>query len=284
MNAAGHLYGTTQTGGANGGGNENGTVFELTPNAAKSEWTETVLYSFCARSGNGENCTDGAAPWAGLVMDKAGNLYGTTNNGYDDETNGYDGYGVVFELIPNAAKTKWTEKVLHRFCAGGYPCTDDGANPQAGLLLDAQGRLYGTTKGGGANGEGTAFELTPNPAKTKWTETVLYNFCGQPGCTDGDQPLASLITDSKGNLYSTTDVGGGHNNAGVVFELSPNAAKTKWTETVLHDFCVLGYCRDGVGPAGLIMDPSGHLYGTTGGGGAQASASYGGGGTVFELP
>ena len=142
--------------------------------------------------------------------------------------------------------------------------------------MDAAGNLYGTTVMGGAYNRGEVFELTPNAAKTTWTETVLYSFCGQPRCSDGIYPEAGLIMDATGHLYGTTERGGGGINYdyGTVFELTPNAAKTTWTETVLYSFCSRGTCTDGAAPtAGLIMDATGHLYGTTAG-------YYG---TVFEL-
>jgi uncharacterized repeat protein (TIGR03803 family) len=209
-----------------------GAVFELTPNAAKTAWTETVLYSFCAQGG--ESCTDGANPEASLVMDAAGRLYGTTYEGGGADNNS----GTVFELTPNAAKTRWTETVLYSFCTqGGESCTD-GVLPHAGLIMDAAGRLYGTTYEGGAHGAGTVFELTPNAAKTTWTKTVLYSFGAQSG--DGAYPeVAGLIMGASGQLYGTTTGGGAH-GAGTVFELTPNAAKTTWTETVLYSFCAQG--------------------------------------------
>jgi uncharacterized repeat protein (TIGR03803 family) len=269
MDSAGRLYGTTYAGGMENGncyggpppgnGNACGVVFALTPNAARTTWTETVLYSFCAQGG-----CDGTNPAAGLIKDSAGRLYGTTDF-------------TVFELTPNAAKTKWTETVLYSFCAQSG-CTD-GAGPQAGLIMEAAGRLYGTTENGGAYGSyGTVFELTPNAAKTKWTESVLYSF---KGGQDGDAPVAGLIIDA-GHLYGTTLRGGayGHGTVfgGTVFELTPNAAKTKWTETVLYSFCAQSGCTDGEFPqAGLMMDSAGRLYGTTNLGGAY------GYGTVFEL-
>ena len=263
MDGSGHLYGTTIIGGATGIGG--GTVFELTPNAARTEWTETVLHSFCANA----NCTDGDQPFAGLIMDQSGHLYGTTEQG------GAHGIGTVFELTPNAARTKWTETVLHTFCAEGN-CTD-GSQPLAGLIMDRSGHLYGTTSTAGAHGVGgTVFELTPNAARIKWTETVLYSFCAEANCTDGSGPVAGLIMDKSGHLYGTTLAGGA--GAGTVFELTPNAARTQWTETVLYSFCTQANCTDGQMPeAGLIMDKSEHLYGTTSAGGAHRF------GTVFEL-
>ena len=220
---------------------------------------EKVLYNF----GNG---TDGVAPQAGLVMDAAGNLYGTTYNG------GTYNYGTVFELTP-AAGGGWTEMVLHNFNNDGV----DGAYPHAGLIFDAAGNLYGTTHSGGthnascSNDCGTVFELTPSAGGT-WTEKVLYDFYSIR--TDGAFPASSLIFDGAGNLYGTTIFGGasGAGN-GTVFELTPAAGGT-WTEQVLHSF---GSGTDGAYPyAGLIFDGAGNLYGTTSGGGTAH-------GTLFEL-
>jgi len=243
-----NLYGTTLYGGATG----KGVVFELSPPAAgKTAWTETVLQSF--------NVTNGAYPFAGLIADGAGNLYGTTNGG------GANNDGVVFELSPPAAgKTAWTETVLQSFNG------TNGAAPYAGLLADGAGNLYGTTNAGGAIGAGVVFELSP-PAvgKTAWTETVLQSFNG----TNGAYPFAALIADGPGNLYGTTS-GGGANNRGVVFELSPPAVgKTAWTETVLFSF----HGTKGYPNAGLLADSAGNLYGTTQGGGANND------GVVFKL-
>jgi uncharacterized repeat protein (TIGR03803 family) len=269
MDKAGNLYGTTNALISSFCSPGCGTVFELTPNAAKTKWTETVLYRFCLQAG----CTDGSAPVAGLIMDKAGNLYGTTSAG-GDSSGCSTGCGTVFELTPNAAKTKWTETVLYSFCPQAG-CID-GAVPVASLIMDASGNLYGTTEAGGSSpcpfgGCGTVFELTPNAAK--WAEKVLYNFCAQPGCADGSGPVAGLIMHA-GHLYGTTVEGGANcqtndrPGCGTVFELTHNTAKAKWTEAVLHSFCAQTDCIDGAFPeAGLIMmDPSGKLYGTTEGG------------------
>ena len=303
MDAAGNLYGTTVNGGAHG---ESGTVFELTPNATKTGWMETVLYSFCAQT----NCTDGGGPFAGVIMDAAGNLYGTTLGG-----GAHGNSGTVFELTPNADKTKWTETVLYSFCAKTN-CTDGGgpvsglsgpsrnlflvdrsivnepasglgfAGPNAVLIMDKAGNLYGTTLGGGAHGNyGTVFELTPNATRTKWTETVLYSFCASFfGCSDGRNPEARLIMGKSGRLYGTTGLGGA-GEVGAVFELTANAAKTEWTETVLYSFCAQApdKCTDGFPPrAGLIIDEMGKLYGTTAFGGTHAENVFYGG-TVYEL-
>jgi len=162
----------------------------ITPALARAQ-TETVLYSFCTQSG----CTDGHRPHAGLVLDKSGNLYGTTYQG------GANGEGTVFEVSPSGAET-----VLHSFCT--QPGCTDGYHPLAGLVLDTSGNLYGTTYDGGAHGAGTVFEVSPSGA-----ETVLYSFCTQPGCRDGYYPHADLVMDTNGNLYGTTQFDGAHGGA-----------------------------------------------------------------------
>ena len=256
MDAAGNLYGTTQYGGSNpcpwGGGC--GTVFELSP-SENGDWTERVLYNFAYdQVGN----YDGAYPVAGLIFDAAGNLYGTTQGGGDYLCQG-GGCGTVFELTPTEGGG-WTEKKLHDFW-------EVGTNPNASLIFDAAGNLYGTA---GRSGGGSAFELTPQ-ADGSWTETKAYNFGAG---LDGTGPNASLIFDAAGNLYSTT-TGGGIHDSGTVFELSPGQGGG-WTEKVLHSFNPNG--ADGASPAGsLIFDAAGNLYGTTSSGGAY------GAGTAFEL-
>jgi len=257
FDARGNLYGTTYGDGYYGPG----TAFELSPNQ-DGGWTETVLHTF----GNG---TDGAAPYAGLIFDAAGNLYGTTTAGgtYNSCLYSANYCGTVFELTPTVGGG-WTEQVLHSFNG------TDGAVPYAGLVFDAAGNLYGTTDVGGTDDAGTVFELTP-AAGGGWTETVLYSFCAQPNCTDGGNPSASLILDAAGNLYGTTDYGGTYcpQGCGTVFELTPAGR-----ETVLYSFCAQPNCTDGAYPsASLIFDAAGNLYGTTRGGGTY------GYGTVFEL-
>jgi uncharacterized repeat protein (TIGR03803 family) len=241
MDTTGNLYGTAQSGGAKG----LGTVFKLSPNG-----TETLLYSFCVLAA----CADGYHPRAGLIMDTKGNLYGTTFDG-----GAYDA-GAVFELSPSG-----TETVLHSFCQQmGCP---DGYYPQAGLVMDTNGNLYGTTLYNGAFGGGTVFKISSDG-----TATTFYNFCTATGCKNGRYPQAGLILDTNGNLYGTTYGGGAHGN-GTVFELSPSGA-----ETVLHSFCARTGCSDGSHPrADLVMDTAGNLYGTTYYGGTNSV------GTVFKL-
>jgi uncharacterized repeat protein (TIGR03803 family) len=241
----GNFFGTT----TGGGGQGNGTVFKLAPNADGS-WTESVLYRF--RGG-----TDGFYPSASLIFDQKGNLYSTTFDG------GARGYGTVFKLAPNADGS-WTESVLYSFLGG-----HDGGNPDASLIFDQTGSLYGTTVDGGAQGNGTAFVLTPN-ADGSWTESVLYPFTGGK---DGGGPRAGLIFDQAGSLYGTTPYGG-CDDCGVVFELT-RQTDGSWAESVLYSFNL----RDGYYPlAGLIFDAAGNLYGTT-----VYCGRGGGWGTVFKL-
>ena len=251
-------------------------------------------HNFCSQGG--VYCTDGNQPFAGLIADSSGNLYGTTKGGGStngsDCNVGYCGYGTVFKLAPSGSS--YTKIVLYNFCSQS-DCTD-GANPFAGLIVDAAGNLYGTTNHGGANGGGTVFKLAPSGVG--YTESVLYNFCSQSqggaACTDGLGPQAGLIEDSSGNLYGTASSGGtgpGMFNGyggGTVFMLSPSGSGYNYT--VLYNFCPTSstaLCLDGAAPlSGLIEDASGNLYGTTalGGAGTHASECEGVGcGTVFKL-
>lgn len=240
--SAGNLFGTTEDGGmTEGGGAGYGTVFELSPGG-----TETVLYAFAGGS-------DGSYPTAGLTKDTAGNLYGTTELG-GTGCGGY-GCGIIFKLAADG-----TETVLYAFTGGS-----DGNNPEASLIEDKAGNLYGTTEAGGVR-YGTIFKLAPDG-----TKTILYAFAGG---SDAAYPIASLKMDKAGNLYGTTLYGGGSTNCeygcGAVFELSPGGA-----ETVLHAFTG---GTDGAYPsAGLVEDSAGDLYGTTAGGGVHNQ------GTIFEL-
>jgi uncharacterized repeat protein (TIGR03803 family) len=200
--AAGNLYGTTYTGGANGAG----TVFKLSPNRSSPGWAYSLLHSFTAVPyGNGG---DGANPYAGLAFDAAGNLYGTTVFG------GPAGGGVVYKLSPNA-NGSWTESVIYAFQGG-----NDGNTPYGGVVFDAAGNLYGTTSSGGSGGRGTVYKLTPTSGGG-WTETILHNFTGH---ADGGLPGAGVLLDAAGNIYGTAAMGGhgGLENGGVVFEISPN--------------------------------------------------------------
>ncbi|MGH6848236.1 MAG: choice-of-anchor tandem repeat GloVer-containing protein [Methylocella sp.] len=252
--SSGNLYGTALNGGASGcnGGSRCGVVFKLSPSG-----TETVLYSFTGGS-------DGANPRAGLIADSSGNFYGTT------EGSGAFKFGTVFKLSPSG-----TETVLYSFKGGS-----DGRFPEAGLIADSSGNLYGTTvEGGGSEGCvfgcGVVFKLSPGG-----TYTVLYAFTGG---SDGQFPSAGLIADSNGNLYGTAERGGASGcdafGCGVVFKLSPGG-----TETVLHSFTGDFTGSGGAIPrAGLIADSSGNLYGTTELGGASSGCDSLGCGVVFKL-
>ncbi len=247
FDAAGNLYGTTDDGGANG----YGMVFELTPKAGGG-WSEKVLHSF----GHGE---DGQSPGCTLVMDAAGDLYGTTVGG------GSYGGAIAFELSPSASGP-WTEKLLHAFGKG-----KDGINPEAGLIFDAAGNLYGTTYFGGADAVGMVFELMPQTGGG-WAEKVVHNF--EDNGRDGFSSSTGLTFDAAGNLYGTTAGGGTHGGYGAVFKLIPEAGGG-WSEKVLHSF---GSGSDGrYLPSSVILDAAGNLYGTTAGGGTDNV------GIVFEL-
>jgi uncharacterized repeat protein (TIGR03803 family) len=228
--------------------------------------TETVLYSFCAEY----NCNDGANPYAGVIFDQKGNLYGTTFYGgpYDECLSEHWGCGVVFKVTPEGRET-----VLYSFCPQGYPCID-GSNPSAGLVFDQKGNLYGTATSGGTHGEGVVFKVTP---ERKYT--VLYNFCSRDNCPDGYGPTSGLVIDQKGNLYGTA--GGGAYGAGVVFKLTPEGKET------VYSFCAQGNpCIDGEFPyGGLVFDQEGNLYGTTLGGGSSDTEcdNNEGCGVVFKL-
>jgi uncharacterized repeat protein (TIGR03803 family) len=237
----GNFYGTTYEGGTNGGG----TVFEITA-AGKL----TTVYSFCSQA----KCTDGSNPIAGLVQASNGDFYGTTVSG------GANNFGTVFEITAVGKLT-----TLYSFCSQTN-CTD-GSNLFAGMVQASNGDFYGTTFGGGANGDGTVFEITP-----RGKLTTLYSFCSQTSCPDGSNPFTGLVQAASGIFYGTT-VSGGANNFGTVFEITA-AGKL----TTLYSFCSQTSCTDGANPGGaLLQAASGTFYGTTVSGGANNF------GTVFEI-
>jgi uncharacterized repeat protein (TIGR03803 family) len=253
-----NLYGTTPNGGANG----EGTIFKLAPDG-----TETVVYSFCSKSG----CADGAGPTGGLVRDRRGNLYGTTGTG--GTACNQDGCGTVFKLAPDGK-----EKVLYSFCS--QDSCADGLYPNGGLVRDHDGNLYGTASEGGSNSYNCAYLFGYNACGTIFkvsptgVETVLYSFCSSPKCPDGASPAAGVVLDKNGNLYGTASAGGNLNqncpwgpneigSCGVVFELKPDS-----TETVLYVFCSQANCADGDFPlAGVSLNygSSGNRVGDSGG-------------------
>lgn len=249
----GDLYGTTCCGGSYGAG----TVFMVDKSG-----NETVLYSFTGGA-------DGDQPFASLIRDAKGNLYGTTYwGGVSTECNGGTGCGVVFKL-----DTTGKETVLHAFTGAG----GDGANPYDGLVQDHKGTLYGTTVNGGNliacdGGCGVAFSVDMGG-----NEKVLHSFAAG---TDGANPFAGLVRDDEGNLYGTTAYGGSYGD-GTVFELEHSEEpEYSWRERLLYTFTggsdggqpLLGY---------LLRDAKGNLYGTTVRGGASSCAYLCG--TVFEV-
>jgi uncharacterized repeat protein (TIGR03803 family) len=292
--AAGNLYGTTDS-----GGHSNGVAFVLTHSSGS--WKEKVLYNFAtsetASSGmildaagnlygttlgggtfsdgtvyeiqpatgtftilHSFNGSDGNFPSGGLVFDPAGNLYGTTQIG------GSSGLGVAFQLVPSGGGA-WTENVLHNFTGGS-----DGTSPTAQMTIDAAGNLYGTTLQGGSAtcegfGCGTVFQLS-NSGGT-WTENILHAFVGG---SDGSAPLAGVTLDAAGNVYGST-INGGPANVGLLYELKPGS--TTWTESVIHGFT---NGADGGFPEDrMVLDSAGNIYGTSYSGG---TATFG---LVFEF-
>jgi uncharacterized repeat protein (TIGR03803 family) len=257
MDKAGNLYGSTEFGGSGDctSGFGCGTVFELTKTA--QGWQETILHDFQG--------FDGWQSYGGLIMDSDGNLYGTTANG------GAYKEGTAYKLSPSG--NEWNLTTLYNFEGG-----NDGSVPWSAVVFDSTGNLYGVaSQGGGTSaacpyGCGTAFELSPT-SSGEWTETVLHNFTTNPN--DGEFPSNPLVFDAAGNLYGTTSQGGGGTaQAGIAFELSPDAGE--WTEAILHNFN--DRLTDGVSPSSvLVFDASGNLYGET-----LVGGSYGQG-TVFRL-
>ncbi len=235
----GNLYGTTAGGGSVG----EGVVFELT--SASETWDESVLYSFDGNKGK-----VGVQPYAPLIVDHAGILYGSTTLGGKISSTCYFGCGSVFRMGQNSGGS-WTAKVLHSFDGS------DGSGAFFGLAADSSGNLYGTTVGGGSSGNGVVFKLTLQEKK-QWKEALLYEF---PKLENGRFPSAGLVFDKTGNLYGTTSNGGNlscSDGCGVVFKVTPRG-DGKWKYTVLHKFTG----QDGGYPGGgVVLDGNGNLYGT----------------------
>jgi len=278
FDSQGNLYGTAYAGGANG----YGVVYKLTP--GQSGWTESVLYSFA-------NSPDGANPVNGLLIDTAGNLYGTTFSG------GSTGNGSVFELSPSNGS--WTEQVIYSMSStysglamdvngnifgtsyrtlfelipngkGGWNpkaiftftnTAKYGSNPNGTVVLDSAGNIYGTTYSGGANGKGTVYKLTKGTSG-RWTPHVLYAFGNY-----GANPLAGVVFDSAGNIYGTTTQGGRF-GAGGIFELiALSGGGYKYRVVFGFDG------EDGNGSYASMITDGVHLYGTTYIGGVNGDGS-----------
>jgi uncharacterized repeat protein (TIGR03803 family) len=246
FDGAGNMYGTTQFGGATG----NGAVFRLVE--GDGGWHENVAYSFSARP-------DGNVPESGVIVDPAGNIYGTTSLG------GTANFGTVFELSPSGSG--YTEKVLYNFQNG-----IDGSQPWGELVLDSAGNLYGTASSGGDGNGGTVFQLTPSGGS--WSFNLLYAFQGNGSFG----PIAGLTMDAAGNLYGTT-AGDGAFGDGSVYKLTRSGGS--WTFADLHDFSG----TDGRGPVGgVTLGFNGNLYGTAKSGGAfSGSQCVAGCGVIWQI-
>jgi hypothetical protein len=285
LDSAGNLYGTTRNGGNvkplvckpyPGSPAGCGVVFKLTPTAS-GPWTETVLHTFTGGK-------DGNMPYAGVILDASGNVYGAAGQGGNLTCSGGYGCGVVFKLTPSAAGP-WYESVLYAFNE------NTGILPYGGLTFDSRGNLYGVAYLGGGDasatcygehGCGVVYQLVPTSGGP-WTETILHSFTGG---TDGAVPLLGVALDSLGNVYGTTIYGGDTTSSnclgspagcGVVFKLTQGT----WQETVLYTFT--GNSDGAFSGSPVILDSAGNLYSEASGGGDLSAPCTGGCGVVFKL-
>jgi uncharacterized repeat protein (TIGR03803 family) len=243
-----NLYGST----FNGGSGEAGCIFELSHSAGG--WKESTIYSFDGPAGSG--------PRGALVLDKTGNLYGTTAGA------GAFDRGAVFELTPSDDGV-WAETVLYSFQGGS-----DGAGPVGALVFDREGNLYGATSGGGSHNAGTIFELIPGQGG--WAEKLLYTFTGSVSGPDGDIPAGGVVIED-GKLLGATESGGAY-GGGAIFELSRDG--DGYQEKVVFSFDG----GDGLQPNGdLTLGPGGAFYGATTYGGNPAYCGGAGCGVIFRM-
>jgi len=312
LNSKGNLYGATTGGGAYG----EGTVFELA-SGSDGQWREAILHNFCRP----DHCDDGGLVWDTPALDSKGNLYDVSSAGIFQMTPGTRGwsfrlihgfgaesalppdepglsdllldaagnlygtfgvgknyYGAVGELSPGTHG--WEEKNLFDFCL--HPRNGvclSGSDPGYRLAWDTTGNLYGVTLEGGLNTSGVVYRLEHTTGG--WKERVLHNF--RSSASDGYYPYTGPIVDRIGNVYGTTQEGGGGGGChgegcGAVYKLS-RGADGRWVETILYNFPTL---KDGAGPSGtLAMDPAGNLYGVAGGG--IGPCGGGGCGVVYKM-
>lgn len=247
LDSKGNLWGTTS------GGTVFGSIFEMVPGPGGA-WSFHLRWIF---EGNNE----GNYPLGNLVVDGAGNFYGTTSSG------GAFGFGTVYRFSFVRGGAFVHPVPLHAFTGG-----TDGKNPLAGLIRDSGGNLYGTTMMGGTHNAGTIFRLSPS-STSGWVPHTLHAFTG---FNDGAYPQGSLVFDSAGNLYGTT-TNGGKDYFGTVFALTRSSSG--WSMTTLHTFT--GNADGAVPSSNLIFDSAGNLYGTASGGGAVFGFS--GYGVVFQI-
>jgi len=253
----GDIYGSTESGGASTISGPCapygcGTIFQITPGGAL-----TTLYNFCSQP----NCTDGDIDYGGLVRGADGNFYGTTpGQGFNDNplcSGGLLGIGcgTVFKITAEGAFT-----TIYSFCS--QPNCTDGDTPNTGLVGGMDGNLYGITSGGGANGDGTVFQISPGGMFT-----TLHSFDG----TDGYCPYqcAPMVQSPSGNLYGTTTNGGANNDNGTVFQIGPGGVFT-----TIYNFCAQTNCADGNYPWALVYGADGDLYGEATGGGEGFGLLY----------
>jgi uncharacterized repeat protein (TIGR03803 family) len=241
LDSAGNLYGIARFGGSSKCLAGCGTVFKLSP-ASGGPWNFSVLHTF-------KNAQDGSSPTAGVILDGAGNLYGTSQGGTNTSNCGGRGCGIVFKLTPTSLG-EWTPTLIYAFSGSIHT----GGIPAYGtIVMDPSGNLYGVTEAGGTASYGVVYKLSPQPIGP-WKETLLYNVASTEAYSQG-----TLVLDHAGNLYGTTE-GGGTYGYGTVFELSPSGGGL-FTKTTLFSFN--GGSTGGNLHGGVVFDSAGTLFGVS---------------------